>query len=236
MEADMQGAKQQASEQLRQARNKMTLRDQERIASLAIGAGSLLYGLRRGGVMGVAVGAMGALLTYRGLVDDRADTQHFTVHLTIDRAPEDLYQFWHGFTRLPQVLNYITDIRSIQGEQRTHWVAEAPGGATVEWDAEVTEDVPNERIAWRTLEGADISNWGSIRFRPAPAGRGTEVELELHYEPPGGMLSKTLVRFLNSMTAEAAREDLRRFKRLMETGEVPTASRAATGSQASGTP
>lgn len=209
---------------------KLSLPQQERVFSVAVGAGSLLYGLRRGGILGLAVGAAGAWLAYRGLAGEQSGPLHFSTALTVERPAEELYQFWHGFTRLPQVMKYISDIRTT-GEGRTHWVIETPGGGTVEWDSEVVEDVPNELIGWRTLEGSDIHHEGRIRFRQAPTGRGTEVELDLHYEPLGGTLGTTVARFLNTTTEEVAREDLRRFKRLMESGEIPTGARTAGQSQ-----
>lgn len=226
MDVSTQGTQAGSSYQKR----KLNLPEQERIFSVAVGTGSLLYGLRRGGVLGLAVGAAGAWLAYRGLSGEQAEPQHFSTSLTIDRSPEDLYQFWHGFTRLPQVLRYIDDIQTT-GEGRTHWVAGTPGGGKIEWDSEVTEDVPNEQISWHTTEGSDIHHEGHVSFRQAPTGRGTEVELELRYEPLGGTLGTTVARYLNSMTEGAAREDLRRFKRLMEGGEIPTGSRTANASQ-----
>lgn len=215
--------------------------DQERKVSLLAGAGSLIFALRRGGLFGLAVGALGGLLGYRGATGHcpvfarlgkstaRPSDQglfgtaplHITTGVTIGREPQELYQFWRGFTRLPTFMKFITEVRP-SGEQRTHWVAESPLGGKLEWESEVTEDVPNERIAWRATEDSKIAHSGEIRFRSAPAGRGTEVELDLHYEVPGGNLGKAWKGFVKSMTEQAIREDLRRFKRLMETREIPT--------------
>lgn len=215
--------------------------DLERKVSLAVGAVSLAYGVRRGGPVGWAVAAAGGVLgqrgitghcygndligrnsakaTDRGLMGQRP--LHFKTGVTIARPPAELYEAWRGFAKLPMFMKYIGEIRPA-GPNRTHWVARGPLGTKVEWDAEVVEEVPNERIAWRSLEGSDIHQSGEIDFRPAPGGRGTEVQLDLQYEAPVGKLTQTVGRFINTLTEEAAREDLRRFKRLMESGEVAT--------------
>ena len=215
--------------------------DQERKASLIAGLGSLIFALRRGGLSGLAMGALGGMLSYRGVTGhcpvytamgkstakptDRGlfgpVPLHVTTGMTIAREPQELYQFWRDFTRLPTFMKFIAEVRP-SGEQRTHWVAESPLGGRLEWESEVVEDVPNERIVWRATEDSQVKHDGEIRFRCAPAGRGTEVELDLRYEVPAGKLGKALGGFLNSMTEQALREDLRRFKRLMESHEIPT--------------
>ncbi len=221
--------------------------DQERKISLAAGAGSLLYGLRHGGVSGLALSALGGLLVYRGASghcavsarlgrntaspSDRglfgeSGPLHLAVGVTINRQPDDLYEFWHGFTRLPQFMKYIRDVRA-SGPDRTIWIAQTPIGGRVEWESEIVRDVPNESISWRSVEGSGIRQDGEVRFRPAPDGRGTEVELNLRYEPPAGKLGKAFGGLLNTLTKQAAREDLRRFKRLMGAGEIPTAATTA---------
>lgn len=223
--------------------------DQERKASLIGGAGSLIFALRRGGILGLALAAVGGLLSYRGITGycpmfarwgkstakatDRGlfstAPLHITTGVTIGREPQELYQFWRDFTRLPTFMKFITEVRP-SGEDRIHWVAESPLGGKLEWDSEVVADVPNQRIAWRATEDSPINHSGEIRFRSAPAGRGTEVELDLNYEAPGGKLSKALGGFLNSMTEQAVREDLRRFKWLMEAREIPTNAVASIAS------
>jgi uncharacterized membrane protein len=105
---------------------------------------------------------------------------------------------------------------------RSHWVVEGPGGTAVEWVSEITEDIPDERIAWRSTEGADIDNEGWIEFRENPFGRGTEVRVFISYDPPGGALGKMVAKVMQREPRIQARRDLRRFKQLMETGEIPT--------------
>jgi uncharacterized membrane protein len=108
----------------------------------------------------------------------------------------------------------VTDAR------RSHWVAKAPAGKTVEWDAEITEDRPNEVIAWRSVEGSEVSNAGRVTFDPAPGGRGTEVRVQLEYEPPLGKLGSKLAMLWREEPGQQVYDDLRHFKQVMETGEI----------------
>ena len=107
---------------------------------------------------------------------------------------------------------------------RSHWVVKAPGGRTVEWDARITEEREGEVIAWTTEEGADVANSGRIEFRDAGA-RGTVVVATIAYDPPGGTIGKIVAKLFQREPAIQARRDLRRFKQLMETGEIATSSR-----------
>ncbi|WP_406696340.1 SRPBCC family protein [Singulisphaera sp. Ch08] len=101
-----------------------------------------------------------------------------TGSITINRPAEELYRFWRNFENLPRIMTHLESVQ-VTGDRRSHWKAKAPVGSTVEWDAEITEDRPNELIAWRSLEGADVENSGAVRFVPAPGGRGTEVHVEM---------------------------------------------------------
>ena len=107
------------------------------------------------------------------------------------------------------------------GINRSHWVAKGPGGKNVEWDAEVYNEKPNEMIAWRSLEGSDIVNAGSVRFKPLGA-RGTEVKVVLNYNTPGGKVSAFLARLLGHEPGQMIADDLRRLKQILETGEAAT--------------
>jgi uncharacterized membrane protein len=138
---------------------------------------------------------------------------------TVNRSPEEVYQFWHDFTNLPTFMQHLESVE-ITGGNRSHWKAKAPAGRTVEWDAEVTEDQPNRRIAWRSLEGSDVQNSGSVQFDPAPGGRGTQVKVELQYSPPGGAIGATVAKLFNEEPGQQIADDLRAFKQVMETGEI----------------
>jgi len=106
------------------------------------------------------------------------------------------------------------------GDTRSHWRAKAPAGRTVEWDAEVIEERPDELIMWRSLEGADVMNSGSVQFKQAASNRGTEVVVELRYQPPAGGLGVTLAKLFGEEPATQMSDDLRRFKQVIETGDV----------------
>ena len=119
---------------------------------------------------------------------------------------------WHG----------KHDVRiDVIGPTRSHWVVKAPGGGTVEWNAVVTEERENEAIYWQSEEGADVPNSGRITFRDAGA-RGTVVTATIAYDPPGGAIGKLIAKMFQREPAIQARRDLRRFKQLMETGEIAT--------------
>jgi len=108
-------------------------------------------------------------------------------------------------------------------------VAKGPGGTTVEWDAEVFNEKENELIAWRSLEGADVDNAGSVHFKPAPAGRGTEVRIVLKYDAPAGIVGSVMAKLFGEEPSQQIDEDLRRFKSLMEAGEIPSTEGQPTG-------
>jgi uncharacterized membrane protein len=104
----------------------------------------------------------------------------------------------------------------------SHWVAQGPAGTTITWDAEIVTDNPGECIAWKSLNGAAVQHAGSVRFQPAPGGRGTEVHVELAYDPPAGALGVAVAKLLGEEPDLQIREDLRRFKQSMEAGEIAT--------------
>ena len=149
--------------------------------------------------------------------EDRA--MHVKKAITVNRPPEEVYTFWHDFRNLPRFMKHLEDVQ-MTDNGRSHWKAKAPAGTTVEWDAVVVDDRPNELIAWRSLDGADVDNSGSVRFAPAPGGRGTEVRVELQYNPPGGALGATIAKLFGEEPEQQVQSDLRRFKQVLETGEV----------------
>jgi uncharacterized membrane protein len=141
--------------------------------------------------------------------------------ISIDKSPQELYDFFRNFDNLPKFMQHLESVSPRAGD-RTHWVARAPFGRFVEWDAEIINDKPGELIAWRSLPGADVDNAGSVSFRRGPEGRGTEVHVALSYQPPFGRLGAVLAKLLGEEPSQQIEADMRHFKQLMETGEIPT--------------
>jgi uncharacterized membrane protein len=139
--------------------------------------------------------------------------------VTIKRPVEDVYRYWRDLSNLPSFMIHLASVQPIDNG-RSHWTANAPAGRTVEWDAEVVEDKPNQRIAWRSLEGSQVRNSGAVSFTPAPGGGGTEVRVELSYDPPGGALGKVVAKLFGEEPQQQISDDLRRLKQVLETGEV----------------
>lgn len=150
-----------------------------------------------------------------------------TKAVTLNRPIEEVYRFWRDLRNLPRFMNHLESVEPI-GEGLTHWRARGPAGKIVEWDAEITDDRPNELIAWRSLPGADVNNAGSVRFEPASGGRGTVVRVELRYVPPAGVFGATIAKLFGREPGQLVQENLRAFKQVMETGEV-TRSEASFG-------
>jgi uncharacterized membrane protein len=140
----------------------------------------------------------------------------------INRPRAELYAFWRNFSNLPRFMHSIHSVTS-DHSSRSHWVVAAPAGKTVEWDSTVTEDTPGRVIGWSSVEGASLRNSGRVEFKDSSAGRGTEVTVTLAYDAPGGTAGQMIAKLFQREPKIQARRDLRRFKQLMETGEVSTA-------------
>jgi uncharacterized membrane protein len=140
--------------------------------------------------------------------------------ITVNRSAEDCYRFWHDFQAFPRFMKHLESVE-ITGQNRTHWKAKAPAGMSVAWDAELTADEPNRRLAWQSIAGS-VDNIGEVRFEPAPGGRGTIVRVDLQYSPPGGVAGAMAAKLFGEEPEMQIDEDLRRFKWLIETGEIPT--------------
>lgn len=222
---------------------------QERIASLAGGSALVLYGLTRRSWGGVATALLGGGLVYRGATgqcpaysaagkstaETPKDIQHSPVasvrhnqgikvekSVTINKAPAELYKFWRDFENLPKFMQHVESVR-VDDDKHSHWVVKAPAGRTVAWDATIHNERENELIAWRSIDG-QIRNAGTVTFKPAPSGRGTEVKVTLEYEPPAhtGALGATIAKLFGEEPAIQVADDLRHFKQLMEAGEIAT--------------
>jgi uncharacterized membrane protein len=141
--------------------------------------------------------------------------------ITISRPPEEIYRFWRDFQNLPRFMKNLEEVQTTN-DNRSHWVAKGPGGKKIQWDAEMIQDEPNRMISWRSLAGADVDNSGSVRFDPAPGGRGTIVRVEFHYMPPAGVLGATFAKIFGRAPEQQVHEDLHRFRQIIEAGEIIT--------------
>jgi uncharacterized membrane protein len=139
--------------------------------------------------------------------------------ITVNKPVEEVYAFWRNFENLPQFMRHLESVTTT-GDGRSHWIAKAPAGQTVEWDAETLDDRPNELISWRSVEGSEIFNAGSVRFMPAPGNRGTELRVDLAYDPPFGKLGSKVAMLFREEPGQQVQDDLRHFKQVMETGEI----------------
>jgi uncharacterized membrane protein len=230
--------------------------DVERWASALGGAALTAYGIKQlkdRSPAGAAITAAGGALMYRGATghcpmyaaagintagegDDTREAlggaRGVLVEevVTISAPAARLFAFWRSLEQLPRFMQHLVSVSQID-ERRSHWVAKAPGRRTVEWDAEIVNEIPGELIGWRTLDGSDVVSAGSVRFKSAAGNRGTEVRVHLQYDPPAGKVGATVAWLLGHEPSQTIREDLRRFKQLMETGEVPTTAGQPRGKQ-----
>lgn len=225
--------------------------DAERVASATAGLGLALVGLKRGGAPGAVMGVLGAALLHRAATgrcrlyaalgtgtasrirSPVASVPHgqglkLERAVTVQRPRDELYRFWRDFRNLP---HFMEDLESVEetGPGRSRWVARGPAGKIVSWEAEIVNERENELIAWRSLPGADVDHAGSVQFRPAPGDRGTEVKVVAEYRPPAGAAGVAVAKLLGADPAARLREDLRRFKQIMEAGEAPTTEGQPSG-------
>jgi uncharacterized membrane protein len=144
---------------------------------------------------------------------------HTRKTITVGRPVAEVYGFWRDFENFPQFMRHLESV-TVTAERRSHWVAKAPAGKSVEWDAETTDERENELIAWRSLEGSDVYNAGTVRFREAPGDYGTEIRVDLEYEPPFGKIGSKLAMMFREEPGQQVEDDLRHFKQIMEIGEI----------------
>jgi uncharacterized membrane protein len=141
--------------------------------------------------------------------------------ITIQRSARELYSFWRDFANLPKFMPHLKSVR-VMDEKKSHWIAKGPAGKEVEWDAEITSENLNDHISWQSLPGSEIPNKGTVRFEELPGDRGCVVRVAIVYDPPGGILASKLGKLFGRTPEQMTGSDLRRFKQIMETGEVAT--------------
>lgn len=215
----------------------------ERWFALAGGGILTVYGLSKRSLPGALISLAGGAMLFRGAtghwpcagMTDMApfDTTHsasasvahnqglkIVRSVTLDCPREEVYRFWRNLENLPSFMGHLNSVQDL-GNGRSHWEVRAPAGQTVGWDAEIINEVENELLAWKSLEGADINNAGSVAFKDARDGHGTEVTVTLNYEPPVGKFTAGLARLFGEEPQIQLEDDLRRFKQMMESETRP---------------
>lgn len=159
-----------------------------------------------------------ARLSRNELAQEVTAPVHVVRSVYINRSPETVYHFWRDLENLPR---FMAHLESVKDEGQTSlWRAKGPAGTRIEWRAELTLDEVNERIAWRSLDGASVPNRGAVCFKSGPGGRGTILIVELKYEPPGGALGSAVAKLFGEEPGQQIAGDLRRLKQVLETGGV----------------
>jgi uncharacterized membrane protein len=218
-----------------------TLVDAENWLALGAGATLLLVGASRRSAAGAFVAIASAPLLYRGITgrwpsflngvhpDDTRTALagergvHVRESIRLEHPVADVYRFWRRLENLPRFMRHLDRVTETSDRQ-SHWVARGPAGLAVEWDAEIINDVGNKVIAWRSLPGSDVVTAGAVNFDAARGGRGTQVSVHLQYAPPAGKAGAFIASLFGLEPSQTVREDLRRFKALLEAGEIPRAT------------
>lgn len=146
--------------------------------------------------------------------------------VTINRPVAEVYRFWRDFRNPPEFMDHLESVE-ILSDTRSRWRAKAPAGRTVEWEAEIIEDVPDRKISWGSVGKSDVENTGTVQFQDAPGDRGTEIGVDLRYNPPGGYVGSLFAKLFGEEPGQQI--NLRRFKQIMEVGEIPRSEGTLTG-------
>jgi uncharacterized membrane protein len=215
----------------------------ERLASVAVGSALLLWGVKRRGILPTL---LGGVFLYRGAGGQCALYQAAGINtatgskrpetsvahgqgikvvssIIIDRPASEVYQYWRDLRNMPKFMSQVESVES-NGTGHSHWVLKPVASKKISWDAEIINDVNGELIAWRSLPGSDIDHAGSVRFEPAPGGRGTLVKVTMEYRPPAGKLGAVAAKLFGVAPEQVVKNDLRRLKQLLEAGEISTAN------------
>jgi uncharacterized membrane protein len=232
-------------------KHERNVNDPERWLSALFGTALTAYGLKKRSIGGLVLATIGGALVWRGStghcpiyetfgvtsVDEEDDGNQVSVpygrgirvekSVTVNATPERVYAFWRNFANLPQFMDHLQSVE-VHDDKRSRWTAKGPAGTGVWWEAEIINEIPNELIGWRSIDGSQVDNAGSVHFSGVP-GRGTEVKVVLRYDPPAGKMGAQVSRLLGEDPARNVQEDLRRLKMLLETGEIATTAGQSTG-------
>ncbi len=217
--------------------------DLESWACLASATAIMAYGFSRRSGPGTWLAVAATPLAYRGLSGltgswpraagrRRGDTRtalagdrgiHVREAIRLEKPVAEVYRFWRQLSNLPHFMSHLEAVTE-RGEGRSHWVAKGPAGMKVEWDAEIINEVENQVIGWRSLTGSEVVTAGSVNFDTVRDGRSTQVTVHLQYAPPAGKAGALIAKLFGREPSQTIREDLRRFKQLLEAGETPRAT------------
>jgi uncharacterized membrane protein len=215
------------------------------VAPLGAGGAAIVVGAVRRSPASIALAGAGGYLLYRGITRhdplyavlrvSTAPSGHQVVSavqrsVTIDRPAREIYDYWRRFETLPRFMQHLVSVREIS-PGRTRWVARAPFGRTVVWEAEITAEQPGELLAWRSLPGPQITNAGTVRFTELRRDRGTVVEMTLEYVPPAGPLGAAVAQLAGEEPHKQVADALLHPKELLEAGEIATTAGQPTGNR-----
>jgi uncharacterized membrane protein len=193
-----------------------------KVGMIAGASALVLYGLTRRNKAGVALATAGGFVAFQQARSlNHTANRSATAAFRVNKSASEAYRLWRDFANLPRFMAHLDSVR-ILDENRSEWTAKGPFNSQLKWTAEITEDQSNSRIAWRSLPGSQISNDGWVEFREDPQGRGCMIRAHVEYAEPLGALGRTLMTALGKNPDFVVKEDLRRFKALLETGETPT--------------
>jgi len=223
----------------------ISLGDAENWLALGTGALLLVIGASRRSPFGACLAVSSAPLLYRGITGrwptlasgslqpDRTESAlgggrgvHVRESVRLDVPVADVYRFWRRLDNLPRFMTHLDRVTETPGGN-SHWVAAGPAGLAVEWEAEVINEIQDKLLAWRSLPGSDVVTAGSVNFDVVRGGRSTQVSVHLQYAPPAGRAGALVASLFGRAPSQTVREDLRRFKQLLEAGEIPRAAAVA---------
>ncbi len=209
--------------------------DVEHMAALVTGGLLVVSGMRRKGILGSLFKYAGLALLYRGQKGYRrlydalgialceaptgVGRQNFRAEssIVVERPREEMYRIWRNLQNLPVFMDHLISVHEIDDE-RSLWVARAPGGMVVKWDARIINDLENELIAWETLEGSGVDHVGSVHFEDGPKKGTTKLRIVLRYDPPADSLGAWIAKLFHNDPQSQIDKDLLRFKAIMELG------------------
>ncbi|MGA2711817.1 MAG: YgaP-like transmembrane domain [Bryobacteraceae bacterium] len=227
----------------------------ERAASVMAGTLLIARGLRKKGWLGTGAALLGIAFVRRGVTgfcypyqalginsNEASGGRNVSVPsesgirieeaITINRPRDEVYRFWRDLSNLAHLMQNVESVSASGDGNRSHWIAKGPGGKRMEWDTEIVNESENELIAWRSLDGSEVPNAGSVYFKDAAGGRGTEIKLELQYLPPGGAVGGFVARLFGEDPAQQIHNDLKRLKARIESGVVPETAGQPVGGRA----